>query len=800
MNTNRLTALYRTALGVEPFPYQLKFGCERIRDRSLTVPTGTGKTATAVLTWIFQSEENPEQTPRRLIYCLPMRTLVEQTVRSVKQWLCRLGLQERYSLAQLMGGQADDSWDLQAESRSILVGTQDMLLSRALNRGYGMSRYRWPLHFALLNNDCLWVFDEIQLLGAGLPTSTQLAAFRREFGCFGPQATFWLSATQTPEDLKSIDFRRYAPQQDQDDPLEGEELVRRLKAVKRVARAPRECRTPDGLAALALREHRPGTLTLVVVNRVERAREVYRQLETSAGQTTGKPDLLLAHSRFRLREREGWSVRLTSDCGEHGRIVVATQVIEAGVDLSAALLITDLAPYASMVQRFGRLNRRGEFDEARAFWVDWGLTTKQAKLAETGELDEKQRREVSRPYELEEIEEARLVIEGLTSAAPSDLPRPKPQRERWDVLRRRDLLDLFDTSRDLSGFDVDVSRFIRGGDEQDLSVAWRELRGEKPPARTPTLSREELCSIPVYELRGYLKNSPKGKPPRRAWMWDSVEGEWVPVDSSNESEVLRPGLELIVDCAAGGYDVNIGWDSSSARHVPQVAFDSAADEELDEDRLSKRTYRQTIEAHSLEVREELVRLLAGLGDLPLNGFVPDLLEAALKHDCGKAHPVFQETMHGNEVDSGLLLAKSDREGRHSRRGFRHEVASALAMLATNSSGLAAYLAAAHHGKLRVALRAGPNEKRPPEVEVKFARGVWDGDKLPPVRLGSITLPELTLDLEPMLLGRSDSGAQSWAERVLRLRDEYGPFRLAFLEALVKIADERASANPKDVLQ
>jgi len=46
----------------------------------------------------------------------------------------------------------------------ILVGTQDMLLSRALMRGYGISRYLWPLHFALLHNDCLWVFDELVML------------------------------------------------------------------------------------------------------------------------------------------------------------------------------------------------------------------------------------------------------------------------------------------------------------------------------------------------------------------------------------------------------------------------------------------------------------------------------------------------------------------------------------------------------------------------------------------------------------------------------------------------------------
>ena len=50
-------------------------------------------------------------------------------------------------------------------AETVIVGTQDQLLSRALNRGYSMSRFRWPVHFGLLDNDCLWVMDEIQLMG-----------------------------------------------------------------------------------------------------------------------------------------------------------------------------------------------------------------------------------------------------------------------------------------------------------------------------------------------------------------------------------------------------------------------------------------------------------------------------------------------------------------------------------------------------------------------------------------------------------------------------------------------------------
>ena len=46
------------------------------------------------------------------------------------------------------------------------------------NRGYGMARARWPMHFGLLNNDALWVLDETQLMSVGVRTSTQLEGLR----------------------------------------------------------------------------------------------------------------------------------------------------------------------------------------------------------------------------------------------------------------------------------------------------------------------------------------------------------------------------------------------------------------------------------------------------------------------------------------------------------------------------------------------------------------------------------------------------------------------------------------------
>src|SRR5204863_6515372 len=79
----------------------------------------------------------------------------------------------------LLGGAERTDWAQWPERDAILIGTQDMLLSRAMNRGYAAGRARWPLEFGLLNNDCFWVFDEIQIMDTGLASSLQLDAWRR---------------------------------------------------------------------------------------------------------------------------------------------------------------------------------------------------------------------------------------------------------------------------------------------------------------------------------------------------------------------------------------------------------------------------------------------------------------------------------------------------------------------------------------------------------------------------------------------------------------------------------------------
>src|SRR5690606_16981009 len=100
--------------------------------------------------------------------------------------------------------------------------------------------------------------------------------------------------------------------------------------------------------------HAASGLTLVIVNSVDRAPKLFTLLRRQS--TLERVPITLIHSRFRPYEREQWS-NFLSQRDNSRRILISTQVVEAGVDLSAAVLYTELAPWASLVQRFGRCAR-----------------------------------------------------------------------------------------------------------------------------------------------------------------------------------------------------------------------------------------------------------------------------------------------------------------------------------------------------------------------------------------------------------------------------------------------------------
>ncbi len=804
---------FRQATGYPPYLYQASLATSKRLPEVLNIPTGLGKTAAVVLAWLWRrfvgegiTNKPPEQvrseTPRRLVYCLPMRVLVEQTAGSTRQWVENLVAAntlpsgKRPAVQILMGGEIDRDWDFWPEREAILIGTQDQLLSRALNRGYAMSRFRWPIHFALLNNDCLWVMDEVQLMGPGLPTSIQLQGFRERLGAYSPTRCIWMSATVSAGSFTTIDSPLAGKDWgdicldlgvDAENPavrsrLHARKSLHKCNAV--LSKGNQKSYTEELAAEVATLHEKSKGLTIVILNRVRRAQEVARALKIVFADKGQSPGVTLIHSRFRPHERRSVE-RLLKDLSaghtaEH--VLVATQAIEAGVDISASTLVTELAPWPSIIQRFGRLNRYGELETAQACWVDiaWKREENGKVITDPG---------FALPYEGNELDLAREQLQKLTdvgshtlkSLTVSSLSKPYP------LLRKKDIIELFDTTPDLAGSDIDVSNYIRDMNDMDVSVLWREWDGDRPPDSLPAPGPEELCPVAIYEIRDFLQD-------REAWIWDALERSWLRVDRKR----LRPGLVLLMHSQQGGYDPELGWLGREARRPvdPVISSSESPEEATGDDPFTTTKEYLSIANHSTVVVREVKDLLDAStnNDLPAN----DLYTAARWHDRGKAHFVFQNALKENSDSQNKptvqdeLLAKGPYLGKYERPYFRHELASALAALLNGESDLAAYLAAAHHGKVRLSIRSLPKELVPHQGK-RFARGVWEGDILPSVDLGGgIIAPEVTLSLTLMELGQSEQHGPSWLERSLRLLEKHGPFRLAYLESLLRIADWRAS--------
>ena len=868
-------------------------------NRLVRIPTGFGKTLGVLAAWIWHRvHHRNDNWPRRLVWCLPMRVLVEQTESEVRTALQRLNLLWQADAGEdhagkvgvhlLMGGAQTGQWYLYPEGDAVLIGTQDMLLSRAMNRGYASPKARWPMEFGLLNHDALWVMDEVQLMDVGLATSGQLQVFRNGDHAAGkavrPSCTWWMSATLQRTWLeKSPDTADLVAQlHDRTHCIRPDDRAGHLwdDVTKTLDCMPQDPRKLAALTQDVSQRHLDcgcGSAgpTLVVLNTVERAVAVWTALRKDKALQDRHTAVHLLHGRFRPAERRTWREDLLNReaCAPGAnRVIVATQVVEAGVDISAHLLVTELAPWPSLVQRFGRCARRG--GAGRVVVVDFGFDT-----------DKK-----AAPYALDALHAARSACDALADAGPIHLERYEDDHgqllprlypyEPAHLLLRHELEELFDTTPDLSGADVDISRFIRSGDERDVQVFWAEVGHDGPP---PTLKplRDELCSVPFLKARDWLcqARSEKLKPGCNAWVWDWLGREWRQVARRD----IFPGQTVLVAAETGGYRRDSGWDPASRQRVeplqqtaagnrdrcngglqpperaPEDQADDAEDDESLSVSLSIHAGWQTIASHGLQVGAEAQRLASTLAP----AMAPLLHLAGRWHDLGKAHPAFQASIKADRPEGNDIAKAPHRawpssssnmyriNAHDQRRGFRHELASTLGLfgvlqrhqplhpallgpwiplfeamgkadmakhvndhaglirptaleteildLDADGFDLLAYLVCAHHGKVRMTWHASRADQEADDRQLRI-RGIRQDDTLPAVLLAAANgavypLPATALDLSPSAAGLNLRTGRSWTERVLNLLACHGPFTLAWLEALLRAADQRASRQP-----
>ncbi|MGD0702058.1 MAG: DEAD/DEAH box helicase [Trebonia sp.] len=811
--------LFQTATGHAPHGYQARIARDGLPDL-VAAPTGTGKTG-VILAWLWRRLYGPDPagTPRRLVYALPQPSLLEQVSGQARGWLANLGLTDEVALQVVMGArwETKGEWRDEMHKPAIVVGAVDSLVSKALNRAWGMGRASFPIDFGLVTNGAHWVIDEIQLCPGSTTTLRQLAGIAAQLGTAEPFGLTCMSATaadgllETPANPAVGETTGLRPEE------RAGELASRLAAARTVRRLRADPGDQQALAAAVRALHRPGTLTLVVLNTVPAARAVYRRL------CGGPAEVTLLHSRFRGIERAGRMADALADvlpdaaAAPAGRIIVSTQAAEAGLDLSAAVLVTEAAPWPALVLRAGHCNRTGTVPDAEVWW-----------LPPASPLPYRQQHVDAASAELDRLEGAAVTSEDLLALAVPGTVAGTGDQIR--VLRRRDLAGLFDTSPGPSGEDVDIAPYLRDAGDLDAEVAWAvwtpgENGAPDPEIRYP--AAEYRCRVAIGDVATLAKDRP-------VWRFDQASGSWLAVTKQPRSRP-RPGELLLVSAADGGYDAETGFDPSARGPVPEspelltpaeaterLAAQAAVHPELAEAELAEvvagagdagpRRW-QSLDEHSGQVRDQATALLAVMAP---RGIPPaaarSAIIAAYLHDAGKAHEIWQDAIcalagdeEQAEIAAGRPWAKSGGKGGAllfaGGVAFRHELASLLlidgplsALVARSPDpDLTRYLVLAHHGKLRVQVREHHAVPPAGQTAENGIRGLRPGATTAvPAMLGQ-PASTLTVDLGQFGPGGGQP-SNAWTRTVLGLRDRYGPFVLAYLETLVRVADWRASGG------
>ncbi|HEY3380779.1 MAG TPA: type I-U CRISPR-associated helicase/endonuclease Cas3 [Vicinamibacterales bacterium] len=374
-----------------PFPWQVellrRFESGSI-ERALDIPTGLGKTAVMPL-WLV-ARAMGARLPRRLVYVVDRRAVVDQATEvAVKlrelvdadaELKRALGLGTRSLPVSTLRGQFVDNkeWLDDPASPAIVVGTVDMVGSRLLFEGYGVSRKMRPFHAGLLGVDSLIVLDEAHLVP---PFERLLDAIMRCERQLGPRGDseravirglrlMTLSATGRVTGAGAFEL--------------GSEDLAHPVAQKRLS-APKRLTlhwVPGGAdLAQVLAEHawgltEEGRLPVRVVvysdrrDVAESASAAVQQLAGRESRSGSAPKALeceLFVGGRRVFERQIAAARLKALGFLAGRssasvapsFLFATSAGEVGVDLDADHLVCDVVAWERMVQRFGRVNRRG---------------------------------------------------------------------------------------------------------------------------------------------------------------------------------------------------------------------------------------------------------------------------------------------------------------------------------------------------------------------------------------------------------------------------------------------------------
>jgi len=511
-----------------PWPFQERTSAHLLRGNNvvLQAPTGAGKTRAALepfLVNLARGYDRVSGMPHTCRYAVPLRVLASQFYKEYGRLNDRLkdsprldGVWRTYgnhrmSVPFVAEQTGENPGDRQFEA-GITFCTIDQLLAAFLGLPYGVSPRATNLKVAGVLGSYL-VLDEWHLYPlralAGRPgqttvqgaRSTTLAMLRllsqQELGQFTLMtATFSTRLLAGLAGLLGAELESLR-EGARDDETAGDAFRREYQKVAggRMRTLSRG-RMPLEESVVDIIDQHQGS-TLVVCNQVERAQALYlRFTEECERRGPGAPKVLLLHSRFTPEDRATLSRELEAELGaaswagrangthpDPNLIVVATQVVEVGLNISATRLHTELAPANSLVQRAGRCAR---FAGQRGHVVVHPLA----------ERPDSPSWALALPYAAD-----------LCHATLEALPE---QTEEFDFAREQELIDRVHTTQDeefLAAFESNESDY-----KTAMFQGWRWDTRHSDHAAAELIRDVEQVSMLIHD-------DPDGAITQEPWQW-----------------------------------------------------------------------------------------------------------------------------------------------------------------------------------------------------------------------------------------------------------------------------------------
>lgn len=323
----------------EPYSFQLRVAELLLNGRNvvLTAPTGAGKTWTALFPFLYARQMKQDFTDR-VIYALPLRTLASSLYESTKDTFFRYKIRSTIQ----MGNQPDDPHF----KGDVIFTTIDQLLSAYIGLPFGTSKASANIPAGAMIGAYV-IIDEFHLLSYTEALPTFLDMMKRLY----PYTRFLLMTATAPKPVVTTLEKHICGQAVTLSSIENNALPKRIRRINW---------SESQLSGNEIARRHQGGRTLVIVNEVKRAQELYFELVNILKSEEREIDIRVLHSRLFTNHREeveGWVLDTFARNSSKEAILISTQVVEAGIDISSDVLLTDLCPANALLQRIGRCAR-----------------------------------------------------------------------------------------------------------------------------------------------------------------------------------------------------------------------------------------------------------------------------------------------------------------------------------------------------------------------------------------------------------------------------------------------------------